>query len=110
MSSWFMHRNLTAFPNPEIFDPERWLDPVEARYRDKFLIPFSRGQRACIGQALAMCELYVAIAQIFRRFPDLEAPDVGPEDFAYEDYFVAIHPRQARKFRVRSLGGVKGAK
>src|SRR4051794_27763343 len=97
MSSWLMHRDPSVFPDADVFDPERWLDPVEARHRDKFLVSFGRGGRACIGQALAMCELYVTIGQLFRSLPDLEAPDVGVEDFEYEDYFAAVHPSRARK-------------
>ena len=71
MSSWLMHRDPTAFPDPERFDPTRWLDPDKARFRDKFLTAFSRGNRMCIGQPLAMCELYIAIGQLFHRFGDL---------------------------------------
>ncbi|KAK4448316.1 Trichodiene oxygenase [Podospora aff. communis PSN243] len=109
MSSWGMHRDPAMFPNPDVFDPERWLDPAEARHRDSFLVTFSRGRRACIGQSLAMLELYVTIAQLFRRFGDLEAPDVSEEDFVYEDYFLAVHPAHARKFRVRRKGKVEGS-
>ncbi|KAK0620047.1 benzoate 4-monooxygenase cytochrome P450 [Immersiella caudata] len=105
MSNYTMHRDREVFPDPDVFDPERWLDPVEARHRDNFLVTFSRGRRACIGQSLAMLELYVATAQLFRRFDDLEAPFVGLEDFRYEDYFLAIHPADARKFKVRRKGG-----
>jgi len=54
----------------------------------------------CIGQPLALCELYVSIGQIFRKFENLTPIDVGPEDMVYEDYFGAFHPENARKFRV----------
>ncbi|KAK5659568.1 hypothetical protein OQA88_770 [Cercophora sp. LCS_1] len=100
MTSWLMHRNPETFPDPEKFDPERWLDPARAHYLDKFLVPFSKGNRICIGQPLAMCEVYLAIGQLFRRFDDLKAVDVGPEDMIYEDYFGAFHPKDARKFKV----------
>jgi len=105
MSNWLMHRHPLAFPDPDIFDPERWLDPSEARYRDKFLTSFGRGNRMCIGQPLAMCELYVTIGQLFRKFDDLEAPDIGPEDLVYEDYVSPFHPPHARNFEVIRSGG-----
>lgn len=104
MSTWLMHRDPSAFPNPDVFDPERWLDPAEERYRDRLVVSFSRGSRACLGQPLAMCELYVVLGQLFRRFDNLEAPDIGPEDLVYEDYFLALHPPHAKKFRVRRKG------
>jgi len=101
MTSWLMHRDSTAFPDPEKFDPERWLGDVKkAQYQEKFLVPFSKGNRMCIGLPLAMCELYLAIGQLFRRFDDLTPIDVGPKDMVYEDYFGAFHPKDARKLRV----------
>ncbi len=96
MTSWLMHRDPIAFPDPETFDPERWLDFERAHFRDKFLVPFSKGNRMCIGLPLAMCELYVAIGQLFRKFDDLKPINVGPEDMVYEDYFGAFHPSDAR--------------
>jgi len=103
MSNYLNHRDSTAFPSPDKFDPMRWLgdDPEAVRHREKLLTPFSRGSRACLGQSLAMCEIYVAIGTLFHRFGDaLAAYDVGPEDLVYEDYFIPFHPVTARKFRV----------
>lgn len=36
------------FPDPLTFLPERWL--VDANKPDKYLMPFSRGTRGCLGQ------------------------------------------------------------
>jgi Cytochrome P450 len=47
MSSWMMHRNEAAFPIPEKFDPERWIENGTAL--DKYLVAFSKGSRSCIG-------------------------------------------------------------
>lgn len=105
MSSWLMHRDPSVFPHPERFDPGRWLDRDESHFRERFLVPFSKGNRMCIGLPLAMCELYVSIGQIFRDFGDLKPIDVGPEDMVYEDYFGPFHPKDARKFRVLRAGG-----
>ncbi|KAG4419518.1 hypothetical protein IFR04_007312 [Cadophora malorum] len=49
MSAYMMHRNPEQSPNPDTFDPERWTDLATARRLDKYLVPFSRGQRQCIG-------------------------------------------------------------
>ena len=55
-----------------------------------------------IGQLLAMCEVYVPlhVGQLFRRFNDLVASDIGPEDMVYEDYFSLFHPAYAGKLQV----------
>ena len=95
-----MHRNPDAFPSPDTFDPTRWTDPNTVRAREKCLVTFSRGSRACIGQNLAMCELYVTLGNLFRRFENLKAFDVGTEDMTHVDYFSAFHPKGSRSFRV----------
>jgi cytochrome P450 len=49
MSSWIMHHNEDIFPDPEKFDPERWMDPDRAKSLDKYVISFGKGSRACVG-------------------------------------------------------------
>lgn len=44
-----MHRAENIFPGPDNFDPERWMDPTASRRLEKYLVPFSRGPRQCIG-------------------------------------------------------------
>ena len=101
-----MHRNKDVFPSPGTFNPTRWTDPDQAAVfaREKCLVPFSRGSRTCIGQNLALCELYVTLGTLFRRFDNLVAFDVGPEDMAYVDYFTAFHPKDSKAFKVIAKG------
>lgn len=100
MSSYMMHRNAEAFPDPDVFDPDRWMDPERFHERDKYLVPFSRGRRMCVGINLAWCELYVTLGTLFRRFGDLTCFDVGDEDMIYQEYFSAFHPPEKRRLRV----------
>lgn len=106
MSSWDMHRHPDAFPSPDVFDPTRWMDadPAVLRAREKCLVPFSRGSRSCIGQNLALCEVYVTLGTMFRRFDNLAPFDVGPEDMTYRDLFQAFHPQGARPFKIMAKG------
>lgn len=59
----------SIFPEPLEFRPERWLaeNPNLERISRGYL-PFGRGSRMCIGLNLAMAELYIVIACLFRRF------------------------------------------
>ncbi|ELR03254.1 hypothetical protein VC83_02379 [Pseudogymnoascus destructans] len=100
MSSWTMHRNENIFPSPDKFDPERWVDPEAARFLDKYLVPFGKGSRQCVGMPLAYCELYVTLGTVFRRFERLSVYETGPEDLVYDDYFSSYHPNDARRFHV----------
>ncbi len=101
MSAYILHRDETIFPDPEKFDPTRWIGPPDVLYaRDHSLVSFSRGSRMCIGQNLAMCEMYVTLGMLFRRFEGLKPYDCGPEDMEYVEAFTAFHPKNAKPFRV----------
>ena len=54
MTSMINHYNAELFPEPEKFLPERWLGQGSPdRKLEKFLLTFSRGSRACLGQRFA---------------------------------------------------------
>jgi hypothetical protein len=48
MGHYFVHMNPKIFPNPEQFNPDRWIGP-ESKKLDSYLISFSRGPRMCLG-------------------------------------------------------------
>jgi len=100
MSNWNLHRNESNFPDPEKFDPERWLNPEEARRLDKCMAPFGSGQRQCAGMPLAYCELYVVIGRIFRKFENLKGSEMSGDDLVWDDYFIAYRPLNARLFHL----------
>ncbi len=86
MTSVLMHTNPLIFPNPVEFRPERWLDQEGLRL-EKYLVPFSRGTRSCIGSNLAYAEIYMTLATVFRRF-DFELFETTRADVDMEhDFF-----------------------
>jgi cytochrome P450 len=69
MSQWVMHRNPKYFPEPEKFDPDRWVPGFAQKLPRFAYFPFGGGPRQCIGAAFATMEatlLLVTIAQHFR--------------------------------------------
>jgi len=53
-----------TFKDPETFYPERWEpEKITQQMKDAF-IPFSLGKRNCVGQSLAMAELYSTIPKL----------------------------------------------
>ena len=67
MSPIFMHNDPTIFPDPQIFDPSRFIG-AEKEMRQRYLFNFGRGTRQCAGMNLAQAEIHMALAAIFRRF------------------------------------------
>ncbi|KAK6349522.1 hypothetical protein TWF696_005807 [Orbilia brochopaga] len=68
MSIYLMHNNPDAYPDPQKFDPERWLSTNSSSIEEKYLVPFSKGSRSCVGRNLAYANLYTTLALLFRRF------------------------------------------
>jgi cytochrome P450 len=61
------HHDPTIWPDPERFDPGRFLRTGEPR--DAFAyVPFGAGQRKCIGAPFAMAEATLALATLLQRF------------------------------------------
>ncbi|XP_043682417.1 cytochrome P450 4C1-like isoform X2 [Vespula pensylvanica] len=60
-----LHRNEKYWPQPLIFDPDRFLP---GRYSSSDFFPFSYGRRNCIGQNFAMLEMTIIIATLVRKF------------------------------------------
>lgn len=83
MSSLYVMKNPSIFPDPDSFKPDRWLQP-NARELEHYLVAFGKGTRSCIGLNLAYAELYSVVATIFRRFPDMEVHETTAEDMKVE--------------------------
>jgi len=75
MSQWIMHRHPAYFPQPERFDPERWLrEPAKKLARFAYF-PFGGGPRQCIGASFAMMESVLLLATVAERFRLRIVPD-----------------------------------
>ncbi|KAH8688960.1 cytochrome P450 [Talaromyces proteolyticus] len=90
-ASYFVHMNPIIFPNPEKFDPDRWIRAHESGERlSRFIVSFSKGTRQCIGINMAYAELYLVIARIVRQF-DLELCETTEENVRFARDYVVPH-------------------
>lgn len=63
-----IHRNPKNYPNPDKYDPDRFL-PEKAKERHQYsFLPFSAGTRNCIGFKFGLIETKVMVARILHNF------------------------------------------
>lgn len=68
-SAYLAQRRAEAWPDPERFDPSRFLDTPSPR--PDIYFPFGGGRRRCLGATFAQVEMRIALARLFQRC-DLE--------------------------------------
>jgi cytochrome P450 len=68
LSQWVVHRDPRFFPNPEGFDPDRWLPERAAGLPKYAYFPFGGGPRVCIGNHFAVMEAALILAMIVQRW------------------------------------------
>lgn len=100
MSPYMTVMDEDIFPDPLSFQPERWLNDGDRL--EKHLTVFGGGTRSCLGKALALAEMYLVLAKLFRQWGngvDVRPGDTGvlnifettPRDCQMEsDYFIPI--------------------
>lgn len=99
MTSLIQHTDPSLFPNPESFNPQRWLDSDDL-HLDRYLVNFSKGTRACVGINLAKAEITLTLAAMFTNF-DMELHDTTIADVEIaRDYFAPYASAHGRGLRV----------
>ncbi|OAG11466.1 cytochrome P450 [Paraphaeosphaeria sporulosa] len=85
MTTRSMHYNAACYPSPTTFLPTRFLGD-EKKESLKWFAPFGRGARSCVGQHLAMAEMYMVIGNLFARWDVRlgEGVDERDVDMAHE--------------------------
>jgi cytochrome P450 len=65
---YVLHRLPAYWPDPEVFDPERF-SPARSADRPKFVyIPFGAGPRQCIGNQFALIETQLTVATLAQSY------------------------------------------
>ncbi|KAF9066347.1 cytochrome P450 [Rhodocollybia butyracea] len=104
MSVLFLHMNPDVFPDPHVFNPDRWLAENTNEMMLDFA-PFCKGPRIC----LAWCELYLILGNFFRKLDTkLVITEDTIEDFCFSqghmDHFFPQWRKQYRAY-VEKLHG-----
>ncbi|KAG1805462.1 cytochrome P450 [Suillus subaureus] len=88
---WTISRDPIAFPDPDVFNPQRWLDS-EGRLKDNMnskLVTYGFGRRVCPGLHLANQSLYITLALLLWSFRIAQRPDAPINTHAFSDVIIA---------------------
>ncbi|GBF81189.1 cytochrome P450 [Aphanothece sacrum] len=65
VGTYLIHQREDIYPDPKIFNPERFLD---SRFSPYEFLPFGGGIRSCIGGELALYQLKLALATVVSHY------------------------------------------
>ncbi|KAK3337578.1 cytochrome P450 [Cercophora scortea] len=106
MSAYLMHSDPVVFPSPGEFIPERWIvgeGMGNMAAMNKSYVPFCRGSRNCLGMNLAMAEMSLILAVLFRpNGPEFELFETDESDVKQAHDFLIPLPKITTK-GVRAL-------
>ncbi|KAH8315734.1 hypothetical protein KR059_012805 [Drosophila kikkawai] len=67
-SPLYMGRCKDFFPDPLVFNPDRWASGAEPKIEASTFIPFMKGARSCLGQRYAMVMIKLVLAHLLRSY------------------------------------------
>ncbi|MET8677143.1 cytochrome P450 [Streptomyces sp. NPDC004647] len=74
-SPYVLGRNPQLFPDPERFDPDRWLPERASSVPRGAMVAFGAGSRKCMGDTFGLAEATLALAAVGARWQLRPAPD-----------------------------------
>ncbi|RDH74338.1 cytochrome P450 [Mycolicibacterium moriokaense] len=90
-----LHENAEVFPDPQRFDPYRFVDKKPPTFA---WLPFGGGTRRCIGAAFANTEMDVVLRTILQHF-DIQTDDAPDEKIHHRG--IAYTPKEGGRVVVR---------
>jgi cytochrome P450 len=94
-------RDPRFFPDPELFDPERFSPGRIEQIPSHAFFPFGAGPHVCIGQQLAMQEMALVIATVIRQ---VQLSLVSPPDAIEPELRLSIRPKGGLPMRWCPVG------
>ncbi|KAJ8935299.1 hypothetical protein NQ318_015333 [Aromia moschata] len=85
-----LHMDPKHFPEPERYDPERFLDKEN---KNKYVyMPFGEGPRVCLGQRFGLLQIKVGIIHIIRNF-QVTVSKKMQVPIKYSPFYILLYPK-----------------
>lgn len=96
-SQYITHLHPKVWPDPERFDPDRFLSrkPLNSREQADWF-PFGGGKFVCVGQKYALEEAALGVARLFQAF---KIVPLSPKDVGFDPQLTM---RPAKKITIRA--------
>ncbi|KAL4069143.1 cytochrome P450 [Scleroderma yunnanense] len=88
---WAIAHDPEIFPNPDEFDPQRWIDANGNVRQDLEFFSFGFGRRVCPGRHVANRSMFINTAYMLWSFRISEDPALPIDSLAFLDTIV-VHP------------------
>ncbi|KAF5514919.1 putative sterigmatocystin biosynthesis P450 monooxygenase STCB [Colletotrichum fructicola] len=91
--AYSVHRNNDGvFPNPDVFNPERWMSTTGEAERKRHMFAFSHGGRGCVGKHLALAEMKLLLRDIYGQFTTVPDMSMTVESMRSHDQVISARP------------------
>ncbi|GJC95547.1 cytochrome P450 [Colletotrichum higginsianum] len=77
----------SVFPEADVFDPNRWMEPTGDAERKRLMFAFANG-----GRGLALAEMKTLLADIYSRYTTLPEASMTAESMAMSDQLISSRP------------------
>jgi cytochrome P450 len=95
-----LHHDERFWPDPEVFDPTRFLPGNAKQHHRSAYLPFGAGRRICAGKAFALIEGTLVTAMMSRRF----VYDLVPGHPVAPEATLTLRPRHGLRMIARRRG------
>ncbi|XP_071854953.1 cytochrome P450 2U1-like isoform X1 [Apostichopus japonicus] len=89
---WSIHHDPKLYPQPEKFDPRRFLNEDGSLKKNESFMPFGAGRRVCMGESLAKMELFLFFTGMLSQF-SFAIPEGTPPPSLEGDLSVTYMPK-----------------
>ncbi|GKZ27300.1 hypothetical protein AbraCBS73388_004077 [Aspergillus brasiliensis] len=81
-----------VFPEPDLFNPDRWMEEEGFNERNRLFFAFSTGGRGCTGRNLATVEMKILLQEVYSRYRTTVAPDMT-SSMEIDDQIISSRPK-----------------
>ncbi|XP_065339679.1 cytochrome P450 9e2-like [Cloeon dipterum] len=97
-----LHHDPKYFPNPEVFDPDRFTEEAKKTRPAFAYLPFGEGPRQCIGFRFAQAQVKAAIATIVLNFR-LEQSEKTEHPVVFNEKNFLLHAKNGLHLKISPL-------